>query len=800
MAETELQGSLIDGRFRIISCLGSGGMGAVYLAEQSDLDRLVAIKLMHPDIEASEDDRKRFLQEAQLLSRLEDPGIVKVLCSGFLENGQSYIVMEYLEGNSLRSILNAEPAESESQKVSSKPKDAKIDWKQAVLWGANICSSMQSCHEKGIIHRDLKPENIILAAGTKTSPRVIDFGLGTFLERTRQLKTLTATGLLIGSAHYMSPEQAQGMRADQRSDIYALACIIYECIAGRPPFDADFPVGIIYKHANEKHQPLQKLLAAGSIDEELDLILNKALAKDVKERYQSMSEFEADLRALLSGNKEALRTKLKAYRTNEQKSHKFAIGATLVLALSTAVIVPFLFPMLIPFLQKQGAKAPGDEILAARPKQSHTRLTTRTMTSLQLLIRLDEYLVQGNRAAANELLANWQKSHEKGFKLSKKDQATVWLAKAKIQMASTDVWEACKGLAQALKLLKSDKSSSDQDLIPVLQTMINAEGWQGHTTGNIAEAEREIERILHDKNSNLTNAQKIPLIISLTEVKMGRKDYAEAVTLLKQCEDYSREFTINPLVYRQLSLCYFAMKQPKKAIQAAYQYAGILKPVDPDELLLHRDPEIEATKLNIAASCAASAMNWDLAVKMIQPALSAPGKDSQKEQIGLIASKAEWNLRRWAGPTRNSGPILDRSKSSKLWLKALAESESDYKKCAQYYAKAKDKRLERKALIDLYVCQFMLGNRAESERTLALALKAEPGEDQIEINSSIAALVWTNASICELCAWQPESFVILSKAKELFDTLETRDCDGLKKYCDGAYEGMKASRANSQSN
>lgn len=276
-------GTIVDDRYLLSKHLGEGGMGTVYEAIELELDRHIAIKFLHADMLQDHEQRQRFIREGKLLSEISHAYVVRLYRSG-IWNQVPYIAMELLDGLSLRTKIDED----------------EVDISLSLQIISNVCDAMQYVHSEQIIHRDLKPSNIILLNTTEADLKVVDFGLARLLPTDGRQFTLTQTGALLGTVCYMSPEQCKGQRADSRSDIYSLGCILYELIVGRPPFYADNPVGIMHLHANE---PVPRLYTERKqIPNGLETVLDKALAKEPEHRYQSMDSFRADIEMVLAGN------------------------------------------------------------------------------------------------------------------------------------------------------------------------------------------------------------------------------------------------------------------------------------------------------------------------------------------------------------------------------------------------------------------------------------------------------------------------------------------------------------------
>ncbi len=276
-------GAVIDERYVVIELIGEGGMGSVVKAREIGLERVVAIKILHElsigDVEA----RARFQREAHVLSNLKHPGIVSFYRFGSWQS-HFYIAMEYLEGRTLRNIISTEG----------------LSTSESILIALQICDAVQSAHCQNVFHRDLKPDNVIVTIEEEMfKVKLVDFGLARAAAFSDQ--KLTETGLLIGSAPYMSPEQCTRGKADHRSDIYSLGCILFEMLSGVPPYTAENPIALIFKHANEPLPKLVPINRSTSLPTGIESVVDKALEKLPERRYQSMQELAADLVAVQQG-------------------------------------------------------------------------------------------------------------------------------------------------------------------------------------------------------------------------------------------------------------------------------------------------------------------------------------------------------------------------------------------------------------------------------------------------------------------------------------------------------------------
>ncbi|HZC12525.1 MAG TPA: protein kinase, partial [Thermoleophilaceae bacterium] len=268
--------TLFDGRYRILRKLGSGGMANVYLAEDEELGRRVAIKILNERYASDDSFNERFRREAKSAAALSHPNIVSIYDRGE-GDGRPYIAMEVVEGRSLKElILQRGP----------------LPIAEAVEYAKQILHAVRFAHRNGIIHRDIKPHNILLGAEDRL--KVTDFGIAR-----AGASQMTEVGSIMGTAQYLSPEQARGAPVTAASDLYSVGIVLYEMLTGKTPFNGDTPIEIAMKHLNEAPRPPSELRP--EVPPELDQIVLRALAKDPHERYQTAEEFSADLDRLEAG-------------------------------------------------------------------------------------------------------------------------------------------------------------------------------------------------------------------------------------------------------------------------------------------------------------------------------------------------------------------------------------------------------------------------------------------------------------------------------------------------------------------
>ena len=262
------------GKYQVHKVLGHGGMGTVYEALDPALQRKLAVKTMIPGLADAPELRLRFLREAQAAGGLRHRNIVTVYDLGE-DKGRPYIAMEYIEGTDLEKIIqNKEPLS--------------LEWKLDVL--RQVCEGLSYAHRHGIVHRDVKPANIRVTPDGEV--KIMDFGIAHL-----QSSNLTKSGLVLGTVHYMAPEQIDGHKVDHRADVFSVGAIAYELFAYKRPFEAESITGVMYQIMHDRPDP--KVLPRTPYSPGLEHIILKAMARVVEERYQSLDEMHADLVSLV---------------------------------------------------------------------------------------------------------------------------------------------------------------------------------------------------------------------------------------------------------------------------------------------------------------------------------------------------------------------------------------------------------------------------------------------------------------------------------------------------------------------
>ena len=278
MADSKTYG----GRYAVIERVGVGGMAEVYRARDELLGRDVAVKVLSERLSTDRSFVERFRREAQAAANLSHPNIVSLYDYGS-DNGDYYIVMEFIDGRGLDEIIRAE---------------GPLMPERAGEIAADVARALERAHAQGLVHRDVKPNNIMITSYGQT--KVTDFGIVRALGGDSEA-TMTQTGMVIGTAAYLSPEQAQGAPVDARSDVYSLGCVLYESLTGQPPFTGDTPLSIAYKHVREHAEPPSSVNP--DVPGSLDAITMKALAKNPANRYSSAKEMREDLERFAAGQR-----------------------------------------------------------------------------------------------------------------------------------------------------------------------------------------------------------------------------------------------------------------------------------------------------------------------------------------------------------------------------------------------------------------------------------------------------------------------------------------------------------------
>ena len=275
---SDVTGQMLGGRYRLGEQIGAGGMARVYRAEDTRLDRTVAVKILAAQFADDPSFVDRFRREAQTAAKLNHPNVVGVYDNG-AEDGTNYIVMEFVEGRTLAEFLSG---------------GGRLSPTKSVEVAESVCTALEYAHQRGVVHRDIKPGNIMVTRDGLV--KVMDFGIARL---TTTAETVAQTAAVLGTAAYLSPEQAQGHSVDGRSDIYSLGCVLFELLSRRAPFSGDSAMAVAMKHIHDSPPVPSKLNP--EITPQMDAVVMKALAKNPDNRYQAAEEFREDLERLRRG-------------------------------------------------------------------------------------------------------------------------------------------------------------------------------------------------------------------------------------------------------------------------------------------------------------------------------------------------------------------------------------------------------------------------------------------------------------------------------------------------------------------
>ncbi len=327
--------------YRILEKIGQGGMGEIYLAEDSKLERKVALKFLPRHLTADKEARERFEREAKATAALNHPNIITVYEIGEHE-GQVFIAMEYVDGQTLKELItvNRTPSTVDQSPIAPHP----LPLAQVLEIATQIAEGLSVAHAKGIVHRDIKPQNILVDRDNHV--KILDFGLA----KLKGISSLTKESSTLGTVHYMSPEQAMGKDVDQRSDIWSMGVVLYEMLAGRLPFQGEYEQAVIYSILNEPSPKLRSLRP--EVPPELEKIVDRCLEKDRDKRYQRAGEIIADLRSV----QQVILKTVNVSGHKPKRAWWIGIGAVL---LSTVILLYFFLP------RKEAAV--GDKSIAVLP-------------------------------------------------------------------------------------------------------------------------------------------------------------------------------------------------------------------------------------------------------------------------------------------------------------------------------------------------------------------------------------------------------------------------------------------------
>lgn len=470
-------GTIIEDRFQIISYIGEGGMGTVYTATQIGFDRTVALKFLDWKMTSeNEEALARLEREAQALSRLQHKNIVTVYGLHRSASHGPFLAMEFLAGQSLQQLLsNRKPLTTE----------------RSVEIAIQICEALMCAHSHHIVHRDIKPSNIIL--GEQYGLKVIDFGLIKLLpEYGRTLQQLTEAGCAIGSVLYMSPEQCTGSACDERSDIYAVGCVLHHCLTGAPPFEGDHSVAVMHRQLHDAAPLLSDVCPERSYPEKLQDVLNKAMAKAPDDRYKDAAALMEDLKLIAAGKSElvhAVGVRLSPmtggdarWRSSQATSPRMLLGSLLCLVLVLAMFIAGIASGVISGRQYDGIRIPLLELELAITDCLYKNTST--------------FAVDNELALAQCLSRSGRTDRAVSVYTKTLSEFVSLLENGEISDSDQRIFAAAKGLQQL------SPQAADEIMLP-----LSAKLSERHT----ASAEALLNAVIKDGPSNLKNLAKVQL-------------------------------------------------------------------------------------------------------------------------------------------------------------------------------------------------------------------------------------------------------------------------------------------------
>jgi serine/threonine protein kinase len=315
VAQTLQPGAVLGERYEILQLLGEGGMGAVYKARDREVDRLVALKIIRPELASQPEVLRRFKQELILARKVTHKNVIRIFDIGEAE-GIKFISMDFIEGQDLRALLRQK---------------GKLAPEEAVNIMVQVGQALEAAHSEGVVHRDLKPQNIMIDAQGRAT--VMDFGIA----RSTELTGMTQTGALIGTPEYMSPEQAKGQEVDARSDLFTLGIIFYELLTGKTPYQADTVLGLLLKRTQERAQPPIEL--DSTIPRYLSDVVVRCLEIEPRARYQKASEIVADLEAQRRPAPPSLLLRMPRLRMVEEHPIRWIAAAVVAIPLIVLAVI-----------------------------------------------------------------------------------------------------------------------------------------------------------------------------------------------------------------------------------------------------------------------------------------------------------------------------------------------------------------------------------------------------------------------------------------------------------------------------
>ena len=389
-------GKIIADKYEMLELVGGGGTGLVYKALQLEGKKIVAVKVLFPQMVLRQDVVNRFKQEASASRLLSHPNIVAVLDFG-ADRSQPYLVMEFIDGVSASDWVEEQ---------------GKLPLAQAVSIMLQACAGIQHAHSRSVVHRDLKPSNLMITFDNekREQVKVVDFGLAkAFRDESASASKLTKTGDICGSPSYMSPEQCRGIKLDYRTDLFSLGCVFYELINGKPPFYGEDPIEVILRQIEETPQEVQLADVDSNVASKANAVLFRAMAKDREQRYQSIEELQTDIGKIFSKKESIWESPLLKLKVAKLKflgrSDRLPSKKVLAIAVPVAVIISSVIPLFLLLAPKATKDAFNGPITwqVTQPKASQEKPPERIKFTEFLVSRLEEGAGRDSQPVVNAL-------------------------------------------------------------------------------------------------------------------------------------------------------------------------------------------------------------------------------------------------------------------------------------------------------------------------------------------------------------------------------------------------------------
>lgn len=502
-------------QYEIQKKLAEGNSGTVYLAKQQLVDRLVAIKFLNSSIAKDETASKRFYREAKILSALDHPHIAKVLANGISHDDLPFLVLEYAEGPTLEEKLKTEGA--------LKAQDFTAIFIQ-------ICDALSYAHSEGVIHRDLKPGNVILKGNQPFDVKLLDFGIAKRISAQHATTTLTIAGAGAGTPNYMSPEQCRGEECDARADIYALGCMMYECLSGHCPFHGDSPAAVMMAHINDAAPKLESLPERINIQQSIVKLVNACLQKDKLKRPQSVAEIQ---RIFIEAEKE---------EPQLVGGGSSKVSAGIALKTTVIVVIAILTIAAVPILKKN---------LELAQKAEQNRIQEQNFQSaLALVDDATEKFRHKDKPSYGQIIVHLRKAIERLDSLPSEKRSSK-----KVQRAYS---EAYNDLAAAYYFLKSPTALYSENMQEAISHAESAYGIDSERTlelyynladtlaslkRDLRQAEKAVETLVKERSKLNAAAEKqitkddADLLSNAHESFVARRKLGDAMALEAQVQN-----------------------------------------------------------------------------------------------------------------------------------------------------------------------------------------------------------------------------------------------------------------------